>query len=70
MTVTVVLPVMPPKAAVMFALPVAAGTTTAGLPGMSKTVATEVFDEAQVTSDVRSMVLPPEYVPVAVNWSV
>lgn len=67
LTVTPVLPVMPLKAAVTLAVPDEAGITIGRLPGISITVATELFEEAQVTSDVRFRVLPSAYVPVAVN---
>ena len=60
LTVTVVLPAMPLKVAVTLALPFDAGTTTAGLPEISKTVATAVLEEPQVASDVKSSVLPSE----------
>ena len=60
LTVTAVLPVMLPKAAVIVVLPAEADTTTAGFPGMSNTVATELLEEDQVTSEVRFMMLPSE----------
>ena len=66
-TVTAVLPAMLPNVAVMFALPGETGTTTAGFPGISNTVATDIFDEAQLTWEVRSKVLPSAKLPVAVR---
>ncbi len=62
-TVKVVLPAILPKAAVIVAFPAAA---PAARPLLS-TVAADVLDELQVTCAVISWVVPPEYVPNAVN---
>jgi hypothetical protein len=68
LTVTFVLPLTPVYEAVIFVLPAETGTTVAGLPGISKTVATEVLEEIQVASAVRSSVVPSAKFPVAVSW--
>jgi hypothetical protein len=68
-TMTVVLPLTLPRLADTVAVPGAAGTTTAGPPEISKTVAIEVFEELHVTCDVTSRVLPSAYVPIAIAVS-
>jgi hypothetical protein len=63
-TVRVVLPEIPPKVAVMVVVPAARAVARPLL----LTVAAEVFDEAQVTSGVRSWLVPSEYAPMAANF--
>jgi len=62
-TVRAALPEILPWVAVMFAGP----TATAVARPLPLTVATDVFDELQVTCVVISSVVPSEYVPMAVN---
>jgi hypothetical protein len=62
-TVSVVLPEVPLKVAMMTAEP---APMPAARP-LGPTVATEVVPDAQVTDDVMSYVEPSEYLPVAVN---
>jgi hypothetical protein len=65
-TVSVVLPVVPPRAAAMLLLP--ALTPVASPPALI--VAIAVFDELQVTWVVMFCAVLSEYVPVAVNCCV
>ena len=61
--VRVVFPKILPEAAVMVHVP----TETAQARPMLLTVATDVFDDLQVTCVVISWLVPSEYMPVAVN---
>jgi len=61
--VRTVFPEMSPKVAVMMDVP----TATAVARPMLLTVATDVFDDLQVTWVVISWLVPSEYMPVAVN---
>ena len=61
--VRVVLPQMLPEVAEMMEVP----TATAVARPMLLTVATDVFDDLQVTCVVISWLVPSEYMPVAVN---
>ena len=61
--VRAVFPEMSPKVAVMMDVP----TATAVARPMLLTVATDVFDDLQVTWVVISWLVPSEYMPVAVN---
>ena len=61
--VRVVFPEMLPEVALMRDVP----TATALARPMPLTVATDVFDDLQVTCVVMSQLVPSEYVPVAVN---
>ena len=63
-TVRVVLPEILPKVAVMVVVPAARAVARPLL----LTVATEVFDEVQVTCGVRSRLVPSEYAPMAANF--
>ncbi len=66
-TVSVVLPEIFTRLAVMVVAPVA----TAVARPVLLIVATDVFDELQVTCKVKSWVVPSENVPVAVNcWAI
>ena len=66
-TVRVVLPEILPKLAIMVVLPAA----TAVARPLLLTVATDGFEELQVTCEVKSFVVPSENVPVAANcWVV
>ena len=65
-TLKVVVPEILPEVAVMVVVPDA---TVVARPLLS-TVATDESEEAQVTCVVISLVVPSEYVPKAVNWSV
>jgi hypothetical protein len=58
-----VLPEIPPEVAVMIAVPAATAVTRPLL----LTVATDKFDELQVTCVVISLIVPYEYLPMAVN---
>jgi hypothetical protein len=58
-----VLPEIPPEVAVMVVVPAAMAVANPLL----LTVATDVFDELQVTSMVILWLVPSEYVPVAAN---
>jgi len=62
-TVRAVFPETVPEVAVMVVVP----TVTAVAKPLALTVATDVFDEVQVTDVVISWVVPSENVPVAVN---
>ena len=64
--VRVVFPEIVPEVAVMVAVPAATAVTTPLL----LTVATDGFDELQVTCVAIRWLVPSEYVPVAVNWRV
>ena len=55
-----------PEVAVMVAVPAATAVTTPLL----LTVATDGFDELQVTCVVISLIVPSEYMPVALNCCV
>ena len=61
--VRVVFPEMLPEVAVTMDVP----TATAVARPMLLTVATDVFDDLQVTCTVISWLVPSEYIPVAVN---
>ena len=63
-TVRVVLPEILPKVAVMVVVPAARAVARPLL----LTVATEVFDEVQVTCGVRSRLVPSEYAAMAANF--
>ncbi len=63
-TVRVVLPEILPKVAVMVVVP----ATKAVARPLLLTVATEVFDEVQVTCGDRSRLVPSEYAPMAANF--
>ncbi len=65
-TVKVVLPEILPEVAVMIAVPAATAVTRPLL----LTVATDGFDELQVTCVVISLIVPYEYMPMAVNCCV
>jgi hypothetical protein len=66
-TVSVVLPEILPEVAVMVAVP---AKTDVARP-LLLTVATDVFDEVQVTCMLTSWLVPSEYLPVAINcWVV
>ena len=61
-----VLPLTDPDLAVMVVAPTAAPVATPVAP----MVATLLAEDVQFAEDVRSWVLPSEYVPVALNWAV
>jgi hypothetical protein len=63
LAVRLALPEILPNVAVMVAEP----SATAVARPLLLTVATDVFDEVQVTCVVMSQLVPSEYVPVAVN---
>jgi hypothetical protein len=70
-TVRVVVPETPPDTVVIVVVPVATGVAMPLLPATLLIVATDVADELQVAETVRSCVVLPEKVPVALNcWVV
>ena len=66
-TVTAVAPNTVPRLAVMVAMPTAVAVTRPWLSAALLTVTSVGAEESQVTSAVRSWVLPSEKVPVAVS---
>ena len=67
-TVSVAVPAIAPNVAVIVVLPSASGVAKPGLPlGAVPIVATPMFDELQLTSNVTSVAIPPLKLPVAVN---
>jgi hypothetical protein len=66
-TVSVVVALMPAKAAVTVLVPVLTPVATPWLVDALLTVATEGVDEVQVTAEVRSSCWPSEKVPVALS---
>lgn len=68
-TVRLVMPVTPPARAVTTVMPGESALASPWLPGAFDTVATLVFDDAQLAADVRFCFDPSENVPVAVSWS-
>ena len=67
-TVRVVVPLIPAKAAETVVLPVATPVATPALSAELLTVATEGADEVHVTADVKSNFWPSLNVPIAVSW--
>ena len=66
-TVTVVVADIPACVAVIVAVPAATPVTRPWLPTALLTVASAAEEDAQVTDVVRSLLVPSEKVPVAVN---
>src|SRR3990172_3212222 len=70
-TVSVVLPDLPPKVAVIVVGPAATDVANPLVAVSLLMTAVAVSDELQVTTEVRSCVVLSEYIPVAVNcWVV
>ena len=68
-TVTDVLAEIPLYAAVIVAVPAFPVPTMPCVPGVGRTIATDLSDVAHVTDGVRSAELPSEYRPLAVSCS-
>ena len=66
-TFTIAEPLAPPEVAMIVALPIATPLANPWLPGELPIVTAAVFEESQVATVVKSLVLPSLRVPMALN---